>query len=133
MRGKTSQQYSDRFSHGITSKTNRSRKNPRFKLRDKQLHGLKFRRQEPIGNFVVDFVCFENKSIMEIDGNPHRETSTKEHDVQRSLWLQEQGFTVLRFWSGEIESDIVSVSSKIQSSLQKISHPHLASPIKGEE
>jgi very-short-patch-repair endonuclease len=89
-----------------------------FKLRDKQLKDVKFRRQEPIGNYVVDFVSFEKKLIIEIDGNPHRETQTRVNDTQRSLWLQEQGFKVLRFWNSEIENNLDKVVRKIKDTLK---------------
>ncbi|MHB8104689.1 MAG: endonuclease domain-containing protein [Dehalococcoidales bacterium] len=89
-----------------------------FKIRDKQFHGIKFRRQEPIGNFIADFVCYEKKLILEIDGQPHKETSTKINDSQRTKWLKEQGFKVLRFWNSEIQNDIESVLEKIQNSLR---------------
>jgi very-short-patch-repair endonuclease len=104
-----------------------------FKLRDNQFYGIKFRRQEPIGNYIVDFVCFEKKLILEIDGNPHKETSTKRNDNQRTLWLQEEGFKVLRFWNSEVLDDVEGVLEKIKNLLRQESHPHLASPIKGEE
>jgi very-short-patch-repair endonuclease len=89
-----------------------------FKLRDKQLKDVKFRRQVPIGNYIVDFVSFEKKLIIEIDGNPHRETQTRVNDTQRSLWLQEQGFKVLRFWNSEIENNLDKVVRKIKDTLK---------------
>lgn len=89
-----------------------------FKLRDKQLKGIKFRRQEPIGNYVVDFVSFEEKLILEIDGSPHKKISTKMIDNQRSLWLQGQGFKVLRFWNSEIVNDVEGVLGEIKDVLR---------------
>jgi 5-methyltetrahydrofolate--homocysteine methyltransferase len=59
-----------------------------FKLRDKQLNKVKFRRQEPVGNYIVDFVNYENKLIIEIDGSPHKKTTVKTNDIQRTLWLK---------------------------------------------
>jgi very-short-patch-repair endonuclease len=89
-----------------------------FKLRDKQLDGVKFRRQEPIGNYIVDFVSFEKKLILEIDGNPHKEIETKINDNQRTLWLQGEGFRVLRFWNGDILNDVEGVLEKITDNLR---------------
>jgi 5-methyltetrahydrofolate--homocysteine methyltransferase len=89
-----------------------------FKLRDKQLYGIKFRRQEPVGKYIVDFVCFEKKLIIEIDGNPHKETEVKTNDNQRTIWLKEQGFRVLRFWNGDITNNLESVLKKINNSLK---------------
>ncbi len=104
-----------------------------FKLRDNHLHGDKFRRQEPIGNFIVDFVCYEKKLILEIDGNPHKEASTKINDNKRTEWLHQQGYEVLRFWNNEILNDITSVMKKITKFTKEETHPHLTSPIEGEE
>jgi very-short-patch-repair endonuclease len=89
-----------------------------FKLRDKQFDKTKFRRQEPIGNYIVDFVCFEKKLIIEIDGNPHKETRTKINDNQRTLWLQGEGFRILRFWNSEVRNNIEGVLGKIKKSLK---------------
>jgi very-short-patch-repair endonuclease len=88
-----------------------------FRLRDKQLCGVKFRRQEPIGNYIVDFVSFETKLILEIDGNPHREMETKINDNQRTSWLQGEGFRVLRFWNADILNDVKGVLEKIKDNL----------------
>jgi very-short-patch-repair endonuclease len=67
-------------------------------LRTKQMEGVKFRRQEPIGRFIVDFVSFEKKVIVEVDGGQHSE----EADKEREQWLRSQGFKVLRFWNNEV-------------------------------
>lgn len=71
-------------------------------LRGKRLEGLKFRRQQPIGPFIVDFVCFERKLIVEADGSQHYESEQKERDAERDARLREQGFEVLRFNNSEI-------------------------------
>jgi very-short-patch-repair endonuclease len=69
-------------------------------LRGKQLEGYKFRRQEPLGNYIVDFVCFSKKLIIEVDGGQHAIEADK--DQERDNWLMSQGFKVLRFWSNEV-------------------------------
>jgi len=89
-----------------------------FKLREKQLCGVKFRRQEPIGNYIVDFVSFENKLVIEIDGSPHKKTETKLNDHQRTLWLQSEGFKVLRFWNGDILNNLEVVINRIKGYLK---------------
>jgi very-short-patch-repair endonuclease len=76
-------------------------------LRAKRLEGYKFRRQEPIGNYVVDFVCFENRVVIEIDGSQH--ATEKEKDSKRSKWLESRGFKVLRFWNNEVLRNIEGV------------------------
>ncbi len=69
-------------------------------LRAKRFDGLKFRRQEPIGNYTVDFVCFDNQVIVEVDGGQH--VKRKAEDEKRTRWLEEQGFKVLRFWNNDV-------------------------------
>ena len=90
-----------------------------LKLKGKQLCGVKFRRQEPIGNYIVDFVSFETKLILEIDGNPHKEMETKINDNQRTLWLQGEGFRVLRFWNADILNNVEGVLEKIKDNLRR--------------
>jgi very-short-patch-repair endonuclease len=61
------------------------------------LDGLKFRRQVPIGKYVVDFHCVEHRLIVELDGPPHEKDEQKRHDSARDAWLREQGYRILRF------------------------------------
>ncbi len=88
------------------------------RLKDKRLLNVKFRRQEPIGNFIIDFVSYENRLIIEIDGSPHKNTITKIHDKQRTAWLESEGFKVIRFWNQEISKDFKGVIDKIKASLK---------------
>jgi very-short-patch-repair endonuclease len=90
-----------------------------FKLREKQLCGAKFRRQEPIGKYIVDFVSFENKLVIEIDGSPYKKTEIKRNDRLRTLWLQSEGFKVLRFWNGEILNNLEVVIKRIKRNLKQ--------------
>jgi very-short-patch-repair endonuclease len=69
-------------------------------LRAKQLAGIKFRRQEPIGRFIVDFVSFEKRVVIELDGGQHARNTLK--DLERDAILAQSGFTVLRFWNNEV-------------------------------
>jgi very-short-patch-repair endonuclease len=96
-------------------------------LKSKQLNGLKFRRQEPIGSYIVDFVCFENKLVIELDGSQHMENT--EIDFARDAWLESQGFVVLRFWDNEVLSSIDGVTAVIYNFCSN--HPPLTPPIKG--
>jgi very-short-patch-repair endonuclease len=61
-------------------------------LRAKRLEGLKFRRQEPIGRYIADFVCHEKRIIIEVDGGQH--STDKDRDTERDNWLKEQGYKV---------------------------------------
>ncbi|MBI4519049.1 MAG: endonuclease domain-containing protein [Deltaproteobacteria bacterium] len=69
-------------------------------LRLRQLHGHKFRRQQPLGPYVADFACLERRLIVEVDGAQHAEQAGR--DAQRTAWLESQGFRVLRFWNNEV-------------------------------
>jgi very-short-patch-repair endonuclease len=64
------------------------------RLRLRQLEGLKFRRQASIGRYVVDFVCFERKLIIEVDGGQHAVATP--HDRERTTWLKAEGFRIVR-------------------------------------
>jgi very-short-patch-repair endonuclease len=86
-------------------------------LRAKKLNGVKFRRQEPVGQYVVDFVCFEKKLIIEIDGGQHSDEKNKEYDEIRTKWLQSQGFRVIRFWNNDVSSNIEGVITRIKEAL----------------
>lgn len=68
-------------------------------LRSRQLKGAKFRRQQPIGPYVADFVCLEARLIVEADGGQH---ASAERDSDRDAWLSERGYRVLRFWNHDI-------------------------------
>ena len=81
-------------------------------LKAKQLEGLKFRRQEQIGRFIADFVCYEKGVIVEADGGQHAQEKGK--DEERTEWLNSQGFTVLRFWNNEILTNIEGVVEVIR-------------------
>ncbi|OGE81708.1 MAG: hypothetical protein A3H72_02430 [Candidatus Doudnabacteria bacterium RIFCSPLOWO2_02_FULL_48_8] len=75
-----------------------------FLIKDRQL-GYKFRRQVWIDQYCVDFCCFEKRLVLELDGSPHRNPMTKSGDLSRTKYLESQGFTVLRFWNGEMTSE----------------------------
>lgn len=95
-------------------------------LRAKQVEGLKFRRQEPIGKYIVDFVCFEKDLICEVDGGQHSEAV----DSDRDAWLRSQGFAVLRFWNHDVLLNIEGVLEVIlRASSQGTPSP--TPPIKG--
>jgi len=90
-------------------------------LRAKQMEGLKFRRQQPIGRYIVDFACFEKKIVIEVDGGQH--VLERRQDTERDEWLRSQGFTVLRLWNNEVLTNTQGVLEKIRISC--LSHPPL--------
>lgn len=99
-------------------------------LRAKRFSGFKFRRQQVIGNYIVDFVCFDQKLVIELDGSQHAEA--KERDESRDRWLSEQGFRVLRFWNNEWMAQAESVLETIWSALHKQPPLPNPSPTRGE-
>ena len=86
-------------------------------LRAKQLDGAKFRRQEPIGKYIVDFVCFSHRLVIELDGGQHAQARERLNDQQRDAWLREQGFKVLRFWNNDVLRNIEGVVETIRQEL----------------
>ena len=88
-------------------------------LRAKQLHGCKFKRQQPIGNYVVDFVCFEKKLVVELDGGQHADPVHEIKDETRTSWLQSQGFEVLRFGNHDVLQNMDGVWDVITQHLMR--------------
>ena len=86
-------------------------------LRGKQHEGFKFRRQHPIGKYIVDFINLERKIIIEVDGGQHLKNKK---DKLRDIWLKEQGYEVLRFWDNEVLTNIEGVLELIR---EKLSSP----------
>ena len=77
------------------------------KVKTKQLEEIKFRRQQPIEDFIVDFVSFEKRIIIELDGGQH--SADKDIDRERDGFFEENGFTVLRFWNNEVLENLDGV------------------------
>jgi very-short-patch-repair endonuclease len=90
------------------------------RLRAHRLAGAGFRRQHPIGPYIVDFCAPRKKIIIELDGEPH--TSQKEYDSARSDFLGENGYTVIRFWNHEVITDIERVLKKIREVIESINN-----------
>ncbi len=80
-------------------------------LRNRNLGGFKFRRQHPIGHFIVDFYCAEKHLVIEIDGDVHSQQI--EYDLTRSDWLQSLGYTVLRYQNQQILHQLDEVAGDI--------------------
>ena len=99
-------------------------------LRAKRLAQWKFKRQQPVGLYIVDFVCFEARLIVELDGGHHADQL--EYDEKRTTWLESQGFIVSRFWNNEVIENLEGVMQGIVDSLcAPTLSPH-PSPVKGE-
>jgi very-short-patch-repair endonuclease len=89
-------------------------------LRDRKLHGFKFRRQHPIGDFIADFYCHECKMIVEVDGEYHNDIEQKQYDGGRTYELNELKVKVIRFSNREVLQDIDLVLKEIGSQLLEI-------------
>ncbi len=84
-------------------------------LKNRQLDDCRFRRQHPIGDYIVDFVCLERKIVVELDGSQHGTETSK--DVERDAWLADRGFRVLRFWNHEVKENVDGVVATIRDAL----------------
>ena len=98
-------------------------------LRLRQLGGYKFRRQQPLGPYIIDFVCLEQRLCVEVDGGQHAEQA--EGDAQRTAWLEAEGFRVLRFWNTEVLQETVAVKEVIRAALDDGHSPLLNPPPQG--
>jgi very-short-patch-repair endonuclease len=80
-------------------------------LRDRRLGGFKFRRQVPIGTYVVDFLCHEAQLVVEVDGGQHAKATVK--DARRTAYLSAKGYRVLRFWNNDVLGNTEGVLARI--------------------
>ena len=92
------------------------------RLRNRQLGGHKFRRQVPLGKFVADFACYDEKLVVEVDGGQHAEC--QDDDAARTRWLESRGFRVLRFWNHEVSENLQGVLTVIVQALEDRKPPH---------
>lgn len=88
-----------------------------LRLRKRQLLNCKFRRQHPIGPYIVDFVCMDKKLIVELDGGQHADTTA--YDDQRTEYLERNGYVVLRFWNNQVAEDLDDVLASIHAALER--------------
>jgi very-short-patch-repair endonuclease len=88
-------------------------------VRNKKLDGYRFRRQHPIGEFIVDFFCYDAMLVVELDGKVHKERSQLERDIQRTKLLNRHGLRVIRFRNEEVERNIQSVIRRIRRTLSE--------------
>ncbi len=98
-----------------------------YRLRAHRLRGIKFKRQAVIGRYIADFVCFERKLIIEVDGGQH---DGKGSDVARDRWLADQGFRVMRFWNNEMLQHTDAVISRILEAAGDSADPSPGTPLR---
>jgi very-short-patch-repair endonuclease len=85
------------------------------RLRRRQVHGHKFRRQHPLGGYIVDFVCLDEKLVVEVDGGQHDEQ--REEDARRTRCIEQKGFRVMRFWNHQVLGELDAVTEAIAEAL----------------
>ena len=102
------------LNHAKALRTNQTEAEQRlwYHLRAHRFMGLKFKRQKPMGRYIVDFVCVERRLIIELDGGQH--AGQVADDQQRDAWLHNKGYTVLRFWNNEIMQQLEAVLEQIR-------------------
>jgi very-short-patch-repair endonuclease len=96
------------------------------RLRSRALGGYKFVRQEPIGPYVVDFLCRERRLIVEIDGGQHASSKT---DELRDQWLLGRYYRILRFWNNDVIANMTGVLETIANALEVETPPHPTSSL----
>ncbi len=100
------------------------------RLRKRQVGAYRFRRQHPLGRYIVDFVCLQARLVVEVDGGQHVERV--HYDQKRSAWLGKHGFRVLRFWNHEVMNQTEAVMTVISEALHaSVRPPSLPSPWAG--
>src|SRR5262245_17894214 len=87
-------------------------------LRLKQLEDARFRRQHPIGRYIVDFVCLERRLVVEVDGGQHTEDAHVAYDIRRDRWLEGEGYRAMRVATAEVYTNLTGVLDTIWATLQ---------------
>jgi very-short-patch-repair endonuclease len=103
-------------------------------IHDKQIENFRFRRQRPIGKYIVDFICLEANLVIELDGGQHVEQ--QQYDAERTKYLTAQGLHVLRYWNNDVMQNIEGVLEDIRAALMQrvsLSTPSRPSPREGKE
>jgi len=95
-------------------------------LRGHRFHGIKFKRQKPIGPYIVDFVCVQHALIIEVDGGQHADSSA---DKQRDTWLQQRGWRVLRVWNNDVLVNTAAVLEVIHQAVFAVPLPSPPAPL----
>ncbi|MGY5369225.1 endonuclease domain-containing protein [Enterobacter oligotrophicus] len=97
-----------------------------YVLRCRRFENYKFRRQHPVGHYILDFACCAARLAIELDGGQHEENH--EYDCQRTVWLNQKGWYVIRFWNNELRNNEEAVLEKILETLQMLQPSPRPSP-----
>ena len=99
------------------------------RIRDKQIDEFRFRRQRPIGRYIVDFICLEAKLIVELDGGQH--ATSDEYDKSRTAFLESLGYRVVRFWNNEVTENMDGVLQRLHENLLRSRTNPTLTPLQG--
>jgi very-short-patch-repair endonuclease len=92
-------------------------------LRGKQLDGFRFRKQHPLGCYILDFYCPAVKLAIELDGGQHNSPEGQRRDLDRTEYLQTEGIRVLRFWNNEVQNNLDGTLQQVKKALHEYSPP----------
>jgi very-short-patch-repair endonuclease len=87
------------------------------RLRTIETEGTHFRRQVPIGPYIVDFACMAARLVIELDGSQHATDANRERDRQRTRWLESEGYRVIRFWNNDLTSNMEGILETVYAAL----------------
>jgi very-short-patch-repair endonuclease len=107
-----------RFAKSQRRELTRAEKDLWRELRAGRFRAHKFRRQVPIGKYVADFICYDAKLIVELDGEPHQKVARREQDAERDRWLSAQSYRVLRISNEEMLGNPLNAMAKIAKALE---------------
>ena len=93
-------------------------------LRNRRLVGLKFRRQQPLGSYILDFYCPDLKLVVELDGGQHDFPEARDYDLARTKFLEDEGLKVLRFWNSQVRENLPWVLELIRREAVRLNAPH---------
>jgi very-short-patch-repair endonuclease len=124
VRGNSAMRGPDRRSTGLARSLRRRSTRAELvlwlELRDRRLAGYKFARQQPIGSYIVDFICREHRLVIEVDGGQHADNAA---DKIRDHALGSEGYRVIRFWNDDVIGNTAGVVQTIKAELESASHP----------
>jgi very-short-patch-repair endonuclease len=91
-----------------------------FALKGRRFAAFKFRRQVPVGRYITDFLCFESRLIVEVDGGQHADSV---RDTERDDWFTQNEFRVVRFWNNDVLQNLEGVLTSLATELNTTPHP----------
>ena len=101
-------------------------------LQSTQLCGASFRKQHPVGPYVLDFYCSTLRLAIEVDGGQHNEAAGMEKDIRRTQWLHRHGIVVLRFWNNDVLNNLEGVLHELSRTIGDLRRtPTLILPLSG--